>query len=103
MFVGEIGISRHDFLYDIRFWEVRRIIRGYRKRDRLKHQLLAEVIYTAKYANPYRKYDGKKIEEMFPGVFEDDDDYIDEPAITEAEAKELQDEMAALNAQGEAF
>ena len=40
---------------------------------------------------------------MFPGVFEDDDEYIDEPAITEDEAKELQDEMAALNAQGEAF
>lgn len=40
---------------------------------------------------------------MFPGIFEEDDEYIDEPAITEAEANELQEEMAALNAQGEAF
>ena len=101
--MGEIGISPHEFLYELSYWEVLRIIRGYRKRDRLKHQLLAEVIYTAKYANPYRKYDGKKIEEMFPGVFDDDDEYIDEPAITEDEAKELQDEMAAWNAKSEAF
>lgn len=32
--MGEIGIPRHEFLYDIRFWEVRRIIRGYRRRER---------------------------------------------------------------------
>lgn len=32
--MGEIGIQRREFLYDIRFWEVRRIIRGYRRRQR---------------------------------------------------------------------
>ena len=32
--MGEIGIPRREFLYDLRFWEVRRIIRGYRNRQR---------------------------------------------------------------------
>ena len=32
--MGEIGIPRREFLFDLRFWEVRRIIRGYRRRQR---------------------------------------------------------------------
>ena len=34
MLVGEIGISRRDFLYGIRFWEARRLLRGYNRRYR---------------------------------------------------------------------
>lgn len=32
MMVGEIGISRHEFLYELDLWEINAIIRGYRKR-----------------------------------------------------------------------
>ena len=32
--MGEIGVPRREFLYEMRFWEVRRIIRGYRNRQR---------------------------------------------------------------------
>jgi len=32
--VGEIGIPRREFLYVIQFWEARRILRGYNKRER---------------------------------------------------------------------
>lgn len=32
--VGEIGISRKEFLYELQLWELRAIIRGYRKRER---------------------------------------------------------------------
>jgi hypothetical protein len=32
--VGEIGYNRHEFLYDLQFWEIRSIIRGYRRRVR---------------------------------------------------------------------
>ena len=42
--MGEIGIPRREFLYDIRIWEVRRIIRGYRRRDLLKHQLMLQTV-----------------------------------------------------------
>ena len=34
MFVGEIGFSRKEFLYEIKQWETILIIRGYRRRQR---------------------------------------------------------------------
>ena len=96
--MGEIGIQRREFLYDLRFWEVRRIVRGYRKRDRLKHQLMAECAYAAIYA--MRDPKGKTVRDMFPQIFEDDD-IDDEPPITEDEAADLQALMASMNHQGE--
>ena len=95
MFVGEIGISRKEFLYDIRFWEARRIIRGYRKRGRIFMQLLAENVYASTFA--FRGSEGKTVKDMFPAFF-DDDDYDMEPAITQEEQDELQALMAAENA-----
>ena len=96
MLVGEIGISRREFLYDLRFWEVRRIIRGYRNRDKLKHQLMAECVFAAIYA--MRDPKGKTVADMFPMLFEDEED-SDEPQITEDEVAMLQAEMAAMNAE----
>ena len=32
--MGEIGYSRREFLYDLRWWEIRCIIRGYNRRHR---------------------------------------------------------------------
>jgi hypothetical protein len=34
LFVGEIGLPRREYLYDIRFWEARRILSGYNRRHR---------------------------------------------------------------------
>ena len=94
--MGEIGISRKEFLYDIRFWEARRIIRGYRKRGKIFMQLLAENVYASTFA--FRGSEGKTVKDMFPTIFEDDDDYEMEPAITQEEQDELQYLMAAENA-----
>ena len=93
--MGEIGFPRREFLYDIQFWEVRRLIRGYRRRDWLKHQLLAECAYATIYA--MRDPKGKTVADIFPMLFDDEDD--DEPPITEDEAAELQQLMADINAQ----
>ncbi len=92
--MGEIGIPRREFLYDLRFWEVRRIIRGYRQRDHLKHQLIAECAYAAMYA--MRDPKGKTVADMFPMLFEDDDDY-DEPPISEEDVADMQAMMEAFN------
>ena len=94
--MGEIGIPRREFLYDIRFWEVRRIIRGYRRRDLLKHQLMAECVYAATYA--MRDPKGKTVADMFPMLFEYDDD-DDEPPLTKEDVADLQAEMDAINSQ----
>jgi hypothetical protein len=92
--VGEIGITRREFLYDLKFWEVRRIIRGYRKRGKIFMQLLAENVYASTFA--MRSAEGKKVEDMFPGIFDDDDDEV-EPPMTDEEKQELLDLMAAEN------
>lgn len=92
--MGEIGIPRREFLYDLRFWEVRRIIRGYRQRDRLKYQMMAECVYAAMFA--MRDPKGKTVEDLFPMLFEEDDD--DLPEITDEEVDDLQADMVAYNA-----
>ena len=94
--MGEIGFPRREFLYDIQFWEVRRIIRGYRRRDWLKHQLLAECAYATIYA--MRDPKGKTVADIFPMLFDDEDD-DNEPPITEEEVDNLQQLMADINAQ----
>lgn len=39
MLVGEVGIERDTFLYRLKFWEIRAIERGYRKRSRKLYEL----------------------------------------------------------------
>ena len=95
--MGEIGIPRREFLYDIRFWEARRIIRGYRKRGKIFMQLLAENVYAT--IHTMRDAKGKTVADMFPSIFDDDDDdYEPIPEISEEEKQELLDLMAAENA-----
>lgn len=91
--MGEIGIPRHEFLYDLQFWEVRRIIRGYRRRDRLKLQIMAECAYAALFA--MRDPNGKTAADLFPQLFAEEDD---EPApISEEEQNDLLDIIRAVN------
>ena len=88
-------MSRREFLYGIKFWEARSIIRGYRKRGKIFMQLLAENVYASTFA--FRGSEGKTVKDMFPTIF-DDDDYDMDPAITQEEQDELQTLMAAENA-----
>jgi len=95
--VGEIGIPRREFLYDLRFWEVRRIVRGYRNRDRLKHQLMAECAYAAMFA--MRDPKGKTVRDIFPSLFQDDDpDATDSAPIDDKEVARLRALMREENA-----
>ena len=91
MLVGEIGIDRRAFLYDLRYWEVLRIIKGYRRRDWLKLQLMAECTYAAMYA--MRDPKGMTPQKMFPDLFKPEDDDTPAPEITEQDAKDLQEMM----------
>lgn len=95
--MGEIGISRREFLYELRFWEVDAIIKGYRRRNRLTHQLLAEIVYSTTYS--MRDPKGKTLEGMFPMLFEEEEDDSDEPIMTKEDSDELQQLMEDLNSQ----
>ena len=76
--MGEIGISPHEFLYELSYWEVLRIIRGYRRRGRLRDQLIAEAVFAAMHT--MRDSKGKTVKDFFPMLFEDPDDDDREPA-----------------------
>lgn len=85
LLVGEIGIPRREFLYELHFWEVRRIIKGYRRRDWLIYQLLAENVFASMYA--FRENNkGMTPQKMFPDLFKVEDD-APAPPITEEEFK----------------
>lgn len=89
--MGEIGIPRREFLYEIVFWEVQRIIRGYRRRDHLTHQLLAESAFASMFS--LKGSEGKTVRDIFPGIFEEEDDEPDGPDLTEEEVQDLQQSM----------
>ena len=88
--MGEIGIPRREFLYELTYWEAVRIVKGYRRRGRLTHQLLAEVVFAAIYST--REPKGTTVADMFPALFEDENDTV-EPPMSEEEQKELQELM----------
>lgn len=93
--MGEIGIPRREFLYDIRYWEAHLIFNGYRRRHRLLHQLIAENVYAT--IHTMRDPKGKTVGDMFPQVFDDDDEYEFEPPISDEEARDMQGLIDAEN------
>jgi hypothetical protein len=93
--VGEIGIPRREFLYDLRFWEARRIIRGYRNRDKLKLQIMAECAFASMFA--MRDPKGKTVQDMFPILFDDDDEEEPIASISDEDREDLLDLMHSLN------
>ena len=49
MLVGEIGISRHEFYYELKWWEVKAIIRGYNARHHHGWEQARLVAYNARF------------------------------------------------------
>lgn len=82
----------------MRFWEVRRVIRGYRRRNILHYQLQRINAWASMFCmgNPSHKLP----QDILPLYFDDElDDVEDSQALTPEECAELQAEMDAINAQ----
>jgi len=96
--VGEIGIPRREFLYEMQWWEANRIIRGYRRRGTLERQLLAEVVYSSMFS--MRDPKGKSVSDLFPSLFkdEDDEDINVKKPLPDEDHDDLVAEMNAINA-----
>ena len=90
--MGEIGISRKEFFYELQWWEVNAIIRGYRKRNILSYQLQRLTAYSAFFGMRENK-NALTPQEWQPLYFDEDDDTA---PITEEEQKEMLAEMEAL-------
>ena len=89
-------MPRHEFLYDITFWEAKRIIRGRRQRNILKDQLMRMYIWASMFCmgNPRNV----KPDELFKLYF-DDDDVSNDAGITDEEAQQMLEDLNAINRQ----
>lgn len=89
-------MPRHEFLYDITFWEAKRIIRGRRQRNILKYQLMRMNIWASMFCmgNPRNV----KPDELFKLYF-DDDDVSNDAGITDEEAQQMLEDLNAINKQ----
>lgn len=89
-------MPRHEFLYDITFWEAKRIIRGRRQRNILKYQLMRMNIWASMFCmgNPRNV----KPDELFKLYF-DDDDISNDAGITDEEAQQMLEDLNAINKQ----
>lgn len=96
--MGEIGYNRHEFLYDLRLWEIHLIIMGYRRRNILHYQLQRINAWASMFClgNPHHKEPADIIKLYFDDEL---DDVEDSQALTPEEFAELQAEMDAINAQ----
>lgn len=100
MLVGEIGISRHEFLYDIQFWEAKRIIRGYYKRHRDMWSAIRWHAYNVMSAMPYTDLQKAGIRSPRDLLhFDWDDEERDLPS--EEEVDDLVGMINELNERGE--
>lgn len=94
MIVGEIGFPRREFLYDISFWEARRIIRGYKRRNILAYQLLRLTAYGSMFS--MRDPNGKSPTDWLPLYFDKDDEENVAP-ISEEEVADMVKELEDIN------
>ena len=97
--MGEIGYSRREFLYDLRWWEARCIIRGYNRRHRdlwsstrwQTYNIMASFVGGDKLSE--KGINSPKDLLKFPW------DSAPVTPLTSDEVKEMQAEIAAMNAQ----
>ena len=93
MFVGEIGFPRKEFLYELKWWEVKSIIRGYNARHHHGWEQARLIAYNAHYCM------GSK--DPIPIVSEWIKFSWEQKAVmpmSQSEVEELQAEMNAINA-----
>ena len=67
--VGEIGRDRREYLYEMMYWEILLIVRGYNRRNILTHQLMRKQACWALWGLNGKK-DNVTEEEMIPLWFD---------------------------------
>lgn len=100
LFVGEIGFPRREYLYEISFWETRRILRGYRNRYRDMWSAFRWHAYRIMGAIPYVDLRGNGIFGPTDLIkFPWDKEAIEEPEIPDEETvKEMMQYIKQENA-----
>lgn len=89
--MGEVGFDRKEFLYELKYWEIRSIIRGYNHRHHSSWEQARLVAYNARFCMG-SKDPLPMLTEWLKFPWENV-----EPAISEEEQNELLEELADLN------
>ena len=90
MLVGEIGIPRKEFLYQLYLWEINSIVRGYRKRARTTWEATRWQTYLILRAMGAKLRSEQELQ-IFPWEKEA------ETEITHEEADEMRELMENIN------
>ena len=93
--MGEIGIDRHVFYKELKWWEVKAIIRGYNARQHPGWEQTRWIAYHVRYCMGLPK--GEVAPTLTEWVKLPWEKKVSTP-ITDNERNELLDEMAAMNA-----
>ena len=93
MLVGEIGIPRREYLYDLRYWEILLITRGYFRRYHAGWEQARLVAYNAHYCMG-SKNQPPRVNEWLP--FPREREPADLP-ISDDELEELRRELQKEN------
>ena len=95
--MGEIGFPRKEFLYELTWWEVRSIIRGYNARHHEGWRQARLIAYHVRYCMGVRHGEvAKEITKWLPFSWEQEPVHV----ITEEEADELAEELEAYRMSG---
>lgn len=70
--VGEVGISRREFLYEMRWWEILMASRGYNHRHVLTQQLIRLAGWSSYYA--FRKNEKGELPEQWMPLWFDENE-----------------------------
>jgi hypothetical protein len=92
--VGEIGFLRKEFLHELKWWEVKAIIRGYNARHHHSWEQARLVAYNACFCMGVPKGTvAPTVMEWIKFPWEE----IQHTPVSDETVKELQAEMAAIN------
>ena len=93
LFVGEIGYNREEFLFKLKWWEVKAILNGYRRRERTYVETVRWQTWVIISTLGAKINIPKDLREL---PWDDEDEETMQP-ITEDEKNELQREMEEIN------
>lgn len=93
MLVGEIGIPRTEYLYELKYWEILLITRGYFRRYHAGWEQARLVAYNAHYCMG-SKNTPPTVQEWLPLPWERE---ASDPLLSEDEVEELRREIQREN------